>query len=624
MSYVLKGRLCGFLCAECQEPLANVVVRLYAPATDERVTPRAAAQPKDTFTVLTVAQARKRGKPIAEATADADGAFTIELDEKAYAGGAFEVDVYCPTVARPHVAKGSKAVQFSITTLQPAWRQVGGDLVAAWEYCLPARFWCSILALFGVWTICGRLLTCDGKQPIPGAVVSAFDADWLQDDPLGSDTTDFGGHFLISYTRDDFEKTPLTPWGVNVEWVGGPDVYFEAKLGGSTILQETQADGRAPGRENAGPCLCVELCTDDVVVGDGPETIPHWQQVEVFDIHPTPGTIGAQFLVEGYAGSSTQAYVFGGGVTLKGNCPLRNIATGNPLEYRFTIGEWTWSPPGDDPSALPSVPPGAQTPATQVQSTRVGYVFYTDGNGMAASHPVDVTATDGPDGWVQLQGRPVTVPMYNPPGSTAVVNVDHTNFLRTFDLLVLNSPAITALHPAKLPGQPPSSEAGRSLLATEKEPIRRYRLQFEVRDAVTLAPLPGDTLASIILDNSPVIRALNLVELQADACNPLGGASQVHVQYTLDHPHLREFSISIANNNGTVHPPPAHSGSPTVAMPSGSFAPGSFFFRGGASGTGGVAVGIGADPSCAYSVTLSWLTRRWQATTHSTQVLYCK
>jgi hypothetical protein len=137
----------------------------------------------------------------------------------------------------------------------------------------------SDLSRFGVWSICGHLRTCKDK-PIPGAVVKAFDSDWLQDDALGSATTDFNGHFLISYLRSDFEKTPLSAWGINFELVGGPDVYFTAELGGSTILQETQADGRKPGRQNVGPCLCVDLCTDKVVVGD-PETVPHWQQVEV-------------------------------------------------------------------------------------------------------------------------------------------------------------------------------------------------------------------------------------------------------------------------------------------------------------------------------------------------------
>src|SRR5947208_1333232 len=132
MGYVLKGRLCGFVCDECDEPLAAVTVRLLRPEADERLTARAVADPKETLAILT---------------------------------------------------------------------------------------------RFGVWSICGHLRTCKEGQPIPGALVTAFDADWLQDDPLGSATTDFGGKFLISYLRDDFEKTPLSPWGINFELIGGPDLY---------------------------------------------------------------------------------------------------------------------------------------------------------------------------------------------------------------------------------------------------------------------------------------------------------------------------------------------------------------------------------------------------------------
>ena len=54
-----------------------------------------------------------------------------------------------------------------------------------------------------------------------------------------------------------------------------------------------------------------------------------------------------------------------------------------------------------------------------------------------------------------------------------------------------------------MPAPLPKADAGRSLLTAEKEPVRRYKLQFDVRDAVTQAPLPGDVLESIILDNSP-------------------------------------------------------------------------------------------------------------------------
>ena len=631
MSYTLKGRLCGLVCDECEEPLARVGVRLYEAEAGDQLAARAVADPKETVAILTDAQVKQRASGLlAETTTDDQGNFSVELDEKRYQGGPVEIDLHFETVARPRVSKKAKPLQVAVTTLQPAWRQSEGGSIGVWQYCLPNRLWCLILSRFGVWTICGHLRTCKDKKPIPGAIVKAFDADWLQDDPLGSAPTDFDGHFLISYLREDFEKTPLSAWGINFELFGGPDVYFSAELGGSTILQETQADGRKPGRQNVGPCLCVDLCTDKVVVGD-PETVPHWLQVEVFDIHPTPGTLGSQFSVEGYAGDPTSgAYVFANGVTLKGNCPLTNIATGNALEYRFKIGEWTWSGTPDDPTTLPSVAPGSLAPVTQIVSTRVGYVFYTDGNGFAASFPVDVGATDNADGWIKLQGRPVTVPMYNPPGSNAVVNIDHTNFIRTFDLFVLNSPAITTAHPAKLPGLLPHADAGRSLTTTEQEPIRRYALAFEVRDAVTLVALPGDQLDSVILDNSPVIVQLDLEELRANACNPLAGAANAHILYTVDHPHLRSFNVTIANNGGQVHPPTAFSGSPTTAIPSGAFVAGDFFFRGGAggphlsTGNGGVPVPIGADPSCAYVVTLGWQTRIWNDPGHSTPILYCK
>jgi len=60
-------------------------------------------------------------------------------------------------------------------------------------------------------------------------------------------------------------------------------------------------------------------------------------------------------------------------------------------------------------------------------------------------------------------------------------------------------------------------------------------------------------------------------------------------------------------------------------MPDGAYAPGTFFFRGGASGTGnGVQVDISGDPPCAYRVDLQWLARHWLDTTVSTEILYCK
>src|SRR4029077_2028707 len=125
---------------------------------------------------------------------------------------------------------------------------------------ISSRFWCHIRSLFDAWVICGRLTACVDGTPIWGATVKAFDVDWIQDDPLGSGVTDSDGHFRIDYNSDAFKVTPFSPW-LNFEWVGGPDVYFTATLGTNVILNEPSSIGRSAGRENIGPCFCVDLCS---------------------------------------------------------------------------------------------------------------------------------------------------------------------------------------------------------------------------------------------------------------------------------------------------------------------------------------------------------------------------
>jgi len=625
MPYLFKGRLCGLLCPECPEPLSRLKVRLYASRATTEIAALAVAHPKETFAILDDRAVDEKSRSLlAEVETDAEGRFELRLgDDQRYDGQAFEVDLYCGTVPRlkpgPHPPQ---PLQISITTLQPLWREVGNDRVAVWDYCIPHRLWCLVRARFGAWTICGRLTTCQEGTPIAGAKVSAFDADWLQDDPLGSPaTTDADGKFRIDYTAADFRRTPWSP-SINIEMIGGPDLYFKAEYGGVEILSESQAIARTPARENAGPCFCVELCTDKLPVPPptGPELTPHWQKVDDFNIHPFAPNPASAFSLEGYAGGPADAYVFGGGVPLRGNCPLRNIATGNSLQYRFRIGEWTWPGGGDgDASAMPTVPPAALNPVTQIYASEVGWVFYNDGVNPFASASVYVTNADmDAAGWITVDGKMVTVPMDD--GTTSNVTVSPANFLRTDVLINLNSNAVTALHPERLPGGLPKADAGRSLILAEQEPIRRYRLQFQVRDSVTHALVALDTLGAVILDNSPVRWALDLEELRTNACSPV--ASEIHILYTVDHPHLRAFSLGVSNNNGGVHPPPP--------LPSGTFAPGAFFFRGGAGGPhqptndGGFALDVSGDPPCAYRVSLGWLTRRYGDPGQSTEILYCK
>src|SRR5947209_5231282 len=237
MNYTFKGSLSGLLCSEYIEPLANVTVRLYRNREEQNVPALAAANPKDTFVILTDEMVlAKASSLIAESETDGEGKFVFELGEQQqYNGEVFEVDVYCGTV--PHLKVGPhppRPRQFSITTIQPMWRQMQqglssgesaeGALIAAWEYSIPSRFWCQILSLFGTWVICGRVTVCDSQEPVGGVRVRAFDRDWLQDDDLGSAITDGSGNFRIDYVTPDFEKTPLSPL-MNIELIPVPDLF---------------------------------------------------------------------------------------------------------------------------------------------------------------------------------------------------------------------------------------------------------------------------------------------------------------------------------------------------------------------------------------------------------------
>jgi len=632
MIYILKGNVRAWLCGNCHEPLADSVVRLYRHDASQNITALAVADPADTFAVLTAAEVTaKAPRLIAETRTDAEGNFVFRLGrDQLYEGGAVEVDVYCTTIPRRKpTRKQPPPRQISVTTIQPSWRELTEDeRIAAWRYCIPQRYWCTFRGLFDAWVICGHLTSEGGAVPIPGATVSAFDVDWIQDDALGSAITDSEGFFRIDYTSADFKVTPFSP-AANVEWVSGPDVFFRVTLGGDVLIQEPSSIGRTAARQNVGPCFYAELCTDKVHVPVDDQ--PHWQRVWDFDVHPGAPSPASSFSIEGYAGGPQASFVFGdanyrGGVLLRGNCPLASLLhPAHPLQYRFSIGEWTWPDGGDgDPAALPSIAPAALTPVTQIRTTTVGYVFYTNALGFNDSADVVITSADlDAEGWVTpILGRTVTVDMRN--GTTASVVATKLNFLRTDELLVLHSTAITSRHPLRMPGGLPKSDAGRSLTSAEREPIRRYALRFEVRDATSLGAVYGDTLTSIILDNTPIVVALDLEELRANVCNPVGAdTAAVHILYTADHPHMNAFAVTISSNAGTAHPAPA--------LPSGSFLPGpDIFFRGGASGphnasdTGGFAVDVSGDRPCAYRVTLAWQTRQYLATGSAIELLYCK
>jgi hypothetical protein len=272
----------------------------------------------------------------------------------------------------------------------------------------------------------------------------------------------------------------------------------------------------------------------------------------------------------------------------------------------------------EDPTVMPSIAPAdsALLPVTSIINSKVGYLYYTDANGDPRSAPVIVQSTDlDGDGCIQLLGHPVTVDMHD--GTTQNIAVSESNFVGAYLLMTMNSIAVTP-PPYDVIQDLGKPAAGTPVAVADQAPIRRFKLRFQVFDFDQAVDntTNNKTLDALVIDNSPAKYALHLTELESSLCNPV--SNQVHIRYTIDHVHLRNFSVQISNNGGVVHPAPP--------LPSGAFS-GNFFFRGGASGPGGFAVNVAADPACAYAVTLSWQTRHYhggRGSSRSTQILYCK
>jgi hypothetical protein len=272
MKYHFKGNLCGFLCEECSEPLAGIEVLLYLPWRKESVTQTAVADVKDTFRLVSNEEAASRKELlIAKTKTDEFGNFEFELDEK-YSKTVFDIDFICGTVPRVPPKPRKEPLQFHLTTIYPQWRNSteGESAFYKWEYCLSAKWWCYIRGYyFDAWVICGHMYVCGTKTPIPNVKITAWDADFLTDDNLGSAVTDANGHFRIDYTSIQFKQTFLSPW-INVEtdpgpgltFQSGPDVYFKYEYNSVAIQGETAANRR----KNVSYCLCVELCLKDIVV----------------------------------------------------------------------------------------------------------------------------------------------------------------------------------------------------------------------------------------------------------------------------------------------------------------------------------------------------------------------
>lgn len=573
--YRFKGRLCGLLCKECSEPLSGAVLRLYRPAQSTDLIAQAVAQPKDTLALLDDdAIADKSKRFLAEATLDADGRFDVALgDNDKYDGGAFEIDVYCGTVPHQKIPRTPpKPRQFALTTLQPQWRERDEGLVAAWDYCIPFRWWCWFRSLFGAWTICGRVLVCGKQIPVSGATVSAFDADWLADDALGSAVTDGTGHFRIDYNAADFKRTPFSP-SINIEWTGGPDLYFRIESGGTVLLNEAQSRGRQSDRENAGPCFCVSLCVDIDV--QPPYDNPLFTHIGDFhidgDIANATGLTNSAVLGHGGPG-----FGFFGALKLRGFCP--KTIGGKPARYRFLYEDL--AAPGLQPILGALVYPvlvGARLIQWDINGTGLSWTFqsiYVQGAGATPGLPTPPAVPPGTP-WGAPPAHVIV------PDASGWIEVDPSGLDDGFYGPLIRFNTTPAIPAADAPG----NGAGNAV-ADPKNGVD-LRIVFEAQATDGTGGF-SNALGRLHVNNWGEVNLLDLQEFAGGSspCSKITNA--INIEYAVDHELLRSWGLALSTN---ASPAPAF-----PALPSGN-AP-----RGG-SGTQNVPT-IGW-PSCAYRVSLT-------------------
>ncbi|MFY9270416.1 MAG: hypothetical protein WAO55_11790 [Candidatus Manganitrophaceae bacterium] len=540
--YTFKGHLCGYICAECPEPLANLQVRLYRVDKQRNVAALAVANPKETFAILDDEQVRgKESRLLAQAETDAEGNFTVELG-KNYAGEAFEVDVYCGSVPRQKIGKKPpKPRQFTITTLQPRFRETEGGFVAVWDYCLPYRFWCAVLALFDVWTICGRITDCKKNLPVAGVKVFAFDADWLADDLLGAAFTDAAGKFIITYSGVDFRQGT---W-IDVELIGGPDLYFRVETpGGAALLAEPQSRGRASDRENVGNCFCVELCIEEVPPITEPYPVFRYVGGYNFLTEMDSGQIGdGKTLVDDRAFYST----------MRLNGILSKKLNGITLEYRFEwrelpAGGWTPVPPALIARTVIGLwersvadPMDPNFPAETKEYTVNG----TPG-------PGELVVTPSPEGWIQV------------PQESNFLGVEGL-FFPNGNMINLVTQGLVAWGAINLAGITAGNSTTPAGLATD----RFFSIRMRIREAGNPASeTSGGILQKIAIDNTlydnvtkggtwaPSLVSSQLGVVMVDinelvvggSCSEIG--STLNVRYTAAHPNIGSVGISMSGPGG--------------------------------------------------------------------------
>lgn len=460
MPYLFTGRLCGRICTECPEPVFPGIVRIYRLPVESPTNVLIATRAADSLRLLSDDEVSGRQKQlVGEAKLDENGGFSVEMDDERYQGEALGIDL--------RLENGKRSIQFTVTAVQPLWRERDRLLVWGWDFCLPSRIWCRIKEILGRWTICGRVMVCEGKvdRPVGGVKVFAFDRDWLQDDALGTATTDAGGRFRLDYSPAQFRPGTWT----DVELVGGPDLYFRVETGsGTVILQEDPERGRQPDRENVGPCFCVKLCVKEPGEDDHPDT--EYAAFTHVGVYPFLTAIDSAPAGTGFTLGDNRAFHN----TLRLNGVLAQKLGGVALEYRFEVSplDNAGNPTGWVPVDL-----------AQVAETRIGVreryapAFPGDPNPIKTTD-YRVNGVAGPtvlvpdvvDGWIRV---PQENSVFGPQGK----------FKDSGDLIGLITQTLAASPHVDLTGlaaRSSSTSTGQPLVAN-----RHYALRMRIRQVGT-------------------------------------------------------------------------------------------------------------------------------------------
>lgn len=569
MELAFRADLCTRVCPEIEVPLSGATVRLYRAETDN-VAIAATARPKETFQILSEDRVNaKADRLLAEADVDEDGLVEVTIDEEEaeYGGEAVEIDIRLsdvpegtpfvageeesegpfeaveevtegtPLESDEEVSEGTplEPVQASITTHQPEWRKHEQGAVATWEHCLATQEWCAILEEFGLWVVAGRITDCETEEPLEDMEVTVFDADIIQHDALGSDTTNANGEYVIYYTDPDVKRVPFgfTP----VELTNGPDLYFNIESsGGTVLLDEDTSDGRQPGRENVERCHCEDLCVDFTPEDDDgdPPLFTHVGRFNIFQDLQANGTLNkARHNLAG------EGWGFFRSIPLEGYVPEKHPDTGEQMWYRFLYRD---SNKNEHPlvgNLVDRVSVGGKMVPTGSGPLGVGWQEY---------YVVGSAPTPNPS----LNPQPV----YLEPESGNSSSL-HNGWVRVPDLTgsglghgplmrfeTRNAPTIPG-------GSPSTPTPGNSATTPTGEKIE---IIFETTTTPSGGgpPTPSSSsginrqneIATLKMNNYGEVRTLDVVD-QND--NPIGCdvADGVKVRYTADHEFLNSYSVRL-------------------------------------------------------------------------------